>query len=190
MTDAHIYHHEHNDISFRFLKHAWSVVSNCWWLTDQSWIGSTKPSAGFHHNLPWAAKLALQVIFSSKLHKTKFTPQLVLMLRHLRRHAAPTHYNRWHFKQKINNKKTQVLTGRISKSSPISKYRLNFLSAPSAIYSCVSATLHGCQQPKMRRLFLRAILPVCPPPHPALSAPNLQPTGAHFRRAVLLHGPN
>lgn len=60
-----------------------------------------------------------------------------------------------------------VLTDKFYKSSPNSKYRLNFLSAPFAIYSHVSAALHGCQRPKMWRLFLRAMLPV-PPPHRSL----------------------
>lgn len=37
-------------------------------------------------------------------------------------------------------------------SSSTSKYRPNFLSAPLAIYSCVSATSLGCQQPWAWRL--------------------------------------
>lgn len=66
-------------------------------------------------------------------------------------------------KEKKNIAYMWVLTDKFYKSSPNSKYRVNFLSAPMAIYSRVSATLHGCQRPKMWRLFLRAMLPVYPP---------------------------
>lgn len=69
-------------------------------------------------------------------------------------------------KKKKNLAYMWVLTDKFYKSSPNSKYRLNFLSAPFAIYSRVSAALHGCQRPKMWRLFLRAMLPVSPPPPP------------------------
>lgn len=51
-------------------------------------------------------------------------------------------------------------------SSPTSKYRPNFLSAPLAIYSCVSATLLGCQQPSTWSLCFWGRRCQCPPsPH-------------------------
>lgn len=40
-----------------------------------------------------------------------------------------------------------VLADKLYKLSPTSKFRLSFLSAPLAIYSCVSATSLGSQQP-------------------------------------------
>lgn len=45
-----------------------------------------------------------------------------------------------------------VLADKLYQSSPASKYRPNFLSAPLAIYSCVSTTALSSQQPQMRRL--------------------------------------
>lgn len=49
---------------------------------------------------------------------------------------------------------TLVLVNEFCQSSPKSIYRPNFLSAPLAIYSCVSTTSLGSQQPQKWRLFL------------------------------------
>lgn len=113
-------------------------------------------------------ELASHVFFQAKLNQTPFYPLSPT------RCPQPTTILTPPSRQQVirggisrrKTKKTPVLTGRFSKSSPISKYRLNFLSAPLAIYSRVSATLHGCQQPKMQRLFLWAMLPACFPPTP------------------------